>query len=116
MIGRLIPQTGEVKLVTSPTPKSRPYGMVVNSKGIPFLVEFGSNKIASIDPNTMEIREYVLPNAETRPRRIAITSDDVLWYSDYSRGYLGRLIHPRAKPLSGLLRVGVSPNLTGLSL
>jgi virginiamycin B lyase len=34
---------------------------------------------------------YVLPNAETRPRRIAITSDDVLWYSEYSRGYLSRL-------------------------
>jgi streptogramin lyase len=31
MVGRLIPQMGEVKLVTSPTPKSRPYGMVVNS-------------------------------------------------------------------------------------
>ena len=64
--------------------------MVVNSKGIPFFVEFGANKIASIDPNTMEIHEYELPNAETRPRRVAITSDDVLWYSDYARGYLGR--------------------------
>jgi virginiamycin B lyase len=62
----------------------------VNSKGIPFYVEFGSNKIASINPDTLEIREYVLPNAESRPRRIAITSDDVLWYADYSRGYLGR--------------------------
>jgi len=90
MVGRLDPKTGDVKLVTSPTPKSRPYGMVVSSKGIPFFVEFGSNKIASLDPNTMAIREYVLPNAESRPRRIAITSDDVLWYSDYSRGYLGR--------------------------
>lgn len=90
MVGRLNPQTGEVKLVTSPTPKSRPYGMVVNSKGIPYFVEFGANKIASIDPDTMAIHEYVLPNAGSRPRRIAITSDDVLWYSDYSRGYLGR--------------------------
>jgi virginiamycin B lyase len=79
-----------VTLVASPTPKSRPYGLVVNSKGIPFFVEFGSHKIASIDPKTLEIREYVLPNTETRPRRIAITSDDVLWYSDYARGYLGR--------------------------
>jgi virginiamycin B lyase len=35
--------------------------------------------------------EYVLPNAEARPRRIAITSDDAIWYSDYGRGYLGRL-------------------------
>jgi len=90
MVGRLTPQTGEIKLVTSPTTRSRPYGMVVSSKNIPFIVWFGTNKIASIDPDTMEIREYVLPNAETRPRRIAITSDDVLWYSDYSRGYLGR--------------------------
>jgi len=90
MVGRLRPETGEIKLVTAPTPKSRPYGMVISSKNIPFFVEFGSNKIASIDPDTMAIREYVLPHTESRPRRIAITSDDVIWYSDYSRGYLGR--------------------------
>jgi hypothetical protein len=30
-------------------------------------------------------------NAASRPRRITITSDDIVWYSDYSRGYLGRL-------------------------
>ena len=52
--------------------------------------QFNVNKLASIDPATMEIKEYTLPNPETRPRRIAITSDDVLWYADYSRGYLGR--------------------------
>ena len=27
----------------------------------------------------------------TRPRRVTITSDDIIWYSDFSRGYLGRL-------------------------
>ena len=27
----------------------------------------------------------------TRPRRIAITSDDQLWYGDYTRGFLGHL-------------------------
>ncbi len=68
-----------------------PYGMVVSSKGVPFFVEFGANKVASIDPVTMAIQEYLLPAEESRPRRIAITSDDVIWYSDYSRGYLGRL-------------------------
>jgi virginiamycin B lyase len=90
MLGRIDPKTGEVKMVSSPTPRSNPYGMVVDSKGVPWFVEFGTNKIASIDPQTMAIKEYVLPNEETRPRRVAITSDDVLWYSDYSRGYLGR--------------------------
>jgi len=52
----------------------------------------------------MEIREYELPNAETRPRRIAITSDDVLWYSDYARGYLGRF-----DPATGQAREWPSP-------
>jgi virginiamycin B lyase len=33
----------------------------------------------------------VLPAEEARPRRVAISSDDVIWYSDYARGYLGRL-------------------------
>jgi virginiamycin B lyase len=91
MIGRLDPKSGELKLVTAPTPRSRPYGIMVNSKGVPFVVLFGTNKIARIDPNTMEIREYTLPDAKARPRRMALTSDDVVWYSDYARGYLGRL-------------------------
>ena len=91
MVGRLNPKTGELKLVTSPTPRSNPYGMVVTSKGVPVYCEFGANKIASVDPDTMAIKEYELPNAESRPRRIGITSDDAIWYSDYSRGYLGRL-------------------------
>jgi hypothetical protein len=66
--------------------------MVVNSGGVPFFTEFGSNKLASIDPSTLKIREYALPHAGSRPRRIAITSDDVIWYSDYARGALGRRI------------------------
>jgi virginiamycin B lyase len=91
MVGRLNPKTGDMKIVTSPTPRSNPYGMVVSSTGVPFFVEFGANKVASIDPETMAITEYVLPAAEARPRRVAITSDDIIWYSDYARGYLGRL-------------------------
>ena len=90
-IGRLDPKTGEIKLLTPPTAKARPYGMAVNSKGTVFFVEFGTNKVGSVDPKTLEIREYPLPDAASRPRRIAITSDDIVWYSDFSRGYLGRL-------------------------
>jgi len=47
--------------------------------------------VAAVDPATLAIREYKLPDPGARPRRIAITSDDVVWYSDYARGYLGRL-------------------------
>jgi virginiamycin B lyase len=91
MVGRLDPETGEIKLVTSPTPKSRPYGIHVNSKGIPVFVEFGANKVATIDPKTMAIKEYPLPNADARPRRLALTDDNTVFYTDYARGYLGRL-------------------------
>src|SRR5437667_10828304 len=33
MVGRLNPKTGEIKLATSPTPRSNPYGMVIDSQG-----------------------------------------------------------------------------------
>ena len=96
-IGRLDPKTGAIKLLTPPTPKSRPYGMALDSKGNVFVVQFGTNRIARVDPHTLEIREYALPDATSRPRRIAITSDDIVWYADYSRGYLGRLDPASAK-------------------
>ena len=38
----------------------------------------------------MSITEYRLPKG-ARPRRIVITSDDMVRYTDYQRGYLGRL-------------------------
>ena len=91
MIGRLDPATGSIKLVTSPTPKSRPYGLKINAQGVPVVVEFGTNKIATIDPQTMSIKEYALPNPGARPRRLAIDPDGMVWYADFSRGYLGRL-------------------------
>jgi virginiamycin B lyase len=91
MLGRLDPKEGSVKLVTSPTEKSRPYGLMINSKGVPFFVEFGANKIASIDPASMAIKEYALPNEAARPRRLALQGDDVVWYTDFPRGMLGRL-------------------------
>ena len=62
-VGRLDPKEGTIKLVVPPTDKARPYGLMINSQGIPFFVEFGANKIASLDPQTMAIKEYVLPNA-----------------------------------------------------
>jgi virginiamycin B lyase len=91
-------------VVNSPTPKSNPYGMVISSKGVPFFVEFGSNKVASLDPDTLAIHEYVLPHVDSHPRRVAITPDDAIWYSDYSRGYLGRL-----DPATGKVTEWASP-------
>jgi len=53
----------------------------------------------------MAVREYTLPNAASRPRRIAISPDDMVWYADYSRGYLGRL-----NPATGDVQEWASPS------
>ncbi|HEY1361856.1 MAG TPA: hypothetical protein VGF60_06400 [Xanthobacteraceae bacterium] len=90
-IGRLDPRTGEIKLVSPSTAGARPYGLRINSRGVPVVVLFGTNKIAAVDPQTMAITEYSLPSSASRPRRLALAGDSVVWYADFSRGYLGRL-------------------------
>jgi virginiamycin B lyase len=92
-VGTLDPKApdGAIKLVESPTANSRPYGVRLDSKGTPYFDMFNSNKIGSIDPKTMIIREYPLPDPKARPRRIAIGKDDTVWYGDYGRGFLGHL-------------------------
>jgi virginiamycin B lyase len=105
MVGRILTQTGEVKVVRTPTSNTYPYGIAVNSKGVPWYVDFRGNRVGTIDPATMQIREYPLPDTAARPRRIAITPDDVVWYTDYARGYLGRF-----DPKTGAVREWRSPS------
>lgn len=90
-MGFLEVASGKVTLIDMPTPRSRPYGVIVAPDGRVWFDLFGTNKIGAIDPRTRAVREYVLPNERSRPRRIARTSDGAIWYTDYSRGYLGRL-------------------------
>jgi len=65
-IGRLDPKTGKMTLTKSPTAHAVPYGIVVTANNVPFFCEFGTNKLASIDPNTMTIREAGQPAARHR--------------------------------------------------
>ncbi|MBA2245211.1 MAG: lyase, partial [Gemmatimonadetes bacterium] len=88
---KFTPANGRMQVVRVPTANARPYGIVVDSKNRPWFNEFGSNKIATVDPQSMQLREFTLPHADARSRRIAVTSDDRVWYVDYARGYLGRL-------------------------
>lgn len=90
VVGRFIPSSGEFKLWKT-APGSRPYGIVIDSRGRPWFDLFGTNRIGTIDPATLQMKEYVLPAERARPRRIAVTSDGGVWYGDYTRGYLGRL-------------------------
>lgn len=103
MVGRLDPQTGKIELKQPPTANSHPYGIAVNSNGIPFFCEFNSNKMASIHPQTMQITEYPLPST-ARPRRMAIAADDTIYFSDFEAGNLGHL-----DPVTGAVKMWPSP-------
>jgi len=89
-VGRLTRESKDVKLWKM-ADRARPYGIVLDSKGQPWFDLFGTNKIGTIDPKTLEFKEFLLPADRARPRRIALTSDDGVWYGDYSRGFLGHL-------------------------
>lgn len=91
VVGRFDRASGDIRIWKMTTERSRPYGIVIDSKGRPWFDLFGTNKIGTIDPKTMEMKEYALPHERARPRRIALTSDDAVWYGDYTRGMLGRL-------------------------
>jgi virginiamycin B lyase len=104
-VGRLDPASGKMTLAKSPTAHAIPYGIVVLPNNAPFFCEFGTNKLATVDPKTMTVHEYTLPNASARPRRLALASDGTVFYSDFARGYLGHF-----DPASGkLLKEWLSP-------
>ena len=62
----------------------------MDSRDRPWIALFNSNHIATVDPETFDLKTFELPE-NALPRRIGITSDDMLWYGDFRRGYLGRL-------------------------
>jgi virginiamycin B lyase len=55
----------------------------------------------------MAIREFTLPDPGARPRRIAIDGNDMVWYTDYARGFVGRL-----DPATGTVKEWASPGGT----
>lgn len=89
-VGRMALADKSVELVPVPTKGARPYGIKIAPDGTPWIALFGTNKLASIDPATLQLTEYTIPAAEARPRRLEVTGDGRVWYSDYTRGKLGR--------------------------
>jgi virginiamycin B lyase len=103
-VGRINMASGDMVIMKTPSDNTYPYGIRLNSQGVPWYVDFRGNRIGSVDPRTMAIKEYTLPNAAARPRRLTITPDDVIWYTDFARGMLGRF-----DPKTGQVREWPSP-------
>ena len=90
VVGRFDPATGAFRIWRA-APGSRPYGIVLDSRGQPWFDLFGTNKLGTIEPGSAQIRTFAVGDERTRPRRIAITTGDQIYWGDYSRGYVGHL-------------------------
>ncbi len=108
-VGHLDVNTGKFRIIRPPLSDGKkstnPYGIVLDSKGHPWFNLFNTNTIGTIDPATFQLTTYTLADERTRDRRIGITSDDMVWYVDYTRGYLGRL-NPKTKKVDEWLLPG----------
>ena len=105
-VGRFDPRTERFRIWKTGE-RTRPYGVVLDSKGNAWFDLFGTNKLAMIDARTEEMKTFELPHPGARPRRIAISGNDQIFWGDYTRGFLGHL-DPRtgkmeewALPLAG---------------
>jgi virginiamycin B lyase len=88
MIGRLNPTTGELVEVAT---RARPYGIKVAQSGLLYVAHNGTNAIAEIDPETLAIRYFDIPDERTRIRRLDIASNGAIWFVNSSLGKIGRL-------------------------
>ncbi|NNG05147.1 MAG: lyase [Inquilinus sp.] len=104
-VGRLRVADRSVDLIPVPSRGARPYGIVVSPDGVAWIALFGTNKLASVDPETLTLTEHPLPVSGARPRRLGLTSDGQVYFVDYARGRLGRL-----DPGSGAVREWPMPS------
>jgi virginiamycin B lyase len=88
--GRFDPATTQTQVWNAPS-GSRPYGIAPAPDGSLWIALFGTNRLGRVNTDTGAITLFPLPNAAARPRRIVVSNDGRVYYSDYARGYLGRL-------------------------
>ena len=102
MLGRLNPVTGELKEI--PT-EPRPYGIIVAQDETVWIAYNGTNKLGAMDPESMEVHYYTVPDPDTRIRRLGIDSKGVIWFVNSSKGRIGRL-----DPATGEIKEWESPS------
>ncbi len=107
--GRLSPTDGSVETWPTPIPDAGPYGLWPAPDGTVWVALFGTNALGQIDPaRPAAMRVVTLPHADARPRRVAVDTGGAVYYTDYPRGRLGRLV-----PATGELREWASPGGDG---
>ena len=102
MLGRLNPVTGELTEIST---EPRPYGIIVAQDETVWIAYNGTNKLGALDPESMEVQYYTVPDLDTRIRRLGIDSKGIIWFVNSSKGRIGRL-----DPATGDIKEWESPS------
>jgi virginiamycin B lyase len=102
MLGRLNPETGELKEIAT---EPRPYGIQVGPDGTVWVAYNGTNKIGALDPDSMVVKYYDVPDRRTRVRRLGLDSAGKVWFVNSTMGKIGRL-----DPATGDIKQWDSPS------
>jgi len=102
MLGRLDINTGEITEIET---RARPYGIKVGIDNRLYIAYFGTNAIGAMDPDTLQVQYYEVPDERSRIRRLDIDSKGIVWYGNSSMGRIGRL-----DPETGEFREWDSPS------
>lgn len=91
--GRLDLASGEAEVVSFSSGGTAPYGIWPAPDASLWVALFGTNRLARIDTaaTPLSAEEFVLPQTESRPRRIAVDAQGKVWFTDYARSALGLL-------------------------
>lgn len=88
MLGRFNPKTEALKEIKT---EPRPYGIKAGPDGILWVAYNGTNKIGALNPGTMKVRYYELPDPRSRVRRLDLDSHGHVWFVNSTLGKIGRL-------------------------
>ncbi|MCY4358177.1 MAG: cytochrome C [Gammaproteobacteria bacterium] len=102
MLGRLNPANGDMKEINV---EPRPYGIKVDSKGTVWVAFNGTNMIGAMNPDSMVINYFEIPDERSRIRRLDVDSNDIIWFVNSTMGKIGRL-----DPITGEIAQWDSPS------
>ena len=105
MVGRLDPDSGDIKLARVAAERSQPYDIKFDAEGMLWVSCNARPCLLKIHPDTLQVTEVKLPLEGTTVRRLDIAPDGMIWYVNSGRGRLGRL-----NPKSGEIREWDSPS------
>ena len=107
-LGRLDPKSGRVDLIEL-GPKSSPHGVITDAAGTPYLTDGGQNAIVAVDPKTLAVKRWPIPEAHgyTNLNTAIFDARGIHWFTGQS-GIYGRL-----DPRTGEMKVFDAPRGRG---